>query len=309
MTVTRAAKAMDAKDWALLFLLAVLWGGAFFFAGVAVRELPPLTVVLARVALAATTLLPLYFYLGYALPRSVSSWLPFFGMGLLNNAIPFAFIFAGQVHISIGLSSIINAITPLFTIVVMAVFREEPLTTYRIIGVVLGIGGVAALHGVDGGGIDGGQTLGIALCLSGALSYGFAALWGRRHLADVPPLKSATCQLICSTMVMALVAAFVDRPWSLDFPSWTVVLSLFALAVFGTAIAYVVFFQILVRAGASNVMLVTLVIPIVALALAHIFLGELIQLNEVVGAFSIGLGLAFIDGRLIDWIRRRPAAS
>jgi drug/metabolite transporter (DMT)-like permease len=300
---------MDSKDWALLLLLAVLWGGAFFFAGVAVRELPPLTVVLARVALAATTLLPLYFYLGYALPKSVLGWLPFFGMGLLNNAIPFGFIFAGQVHISVGLSSIINAITPLFTIVVMAVFQEESLTTNRVIGVLLGIGGVAALHGLDGGGIEGAQTLGMAFCLAGALSYGFAALWGRRHLADVPPLKSATCQLICSTMVMTLVVAFIDRPWSLDFPSLNVVLSLFALAVFGTAIAYVLFFRILVRAGASNVMLVTLVIPIVALILAHIFLGEVIQFNEVVGALSIGLGLVFIDGRLIDWIRRRPPAS
>src|SRR5262245_51059615 len=267
---------MDARDWALLLLLGVLWGGGFFFVGVAVRELPPLTVVLARVALAATTLLPLYFYLGYALPRSVSGWLPFFGMGLLNNALPFAFFFAGQVHISVGLSSIINAITPLFTIVVMAAFREESLTTNRVIGVLLGIGGVAALHGLSGGGIDGGQTLGIAFCLAGALSYGFAALWGRRHLAEVPPLKSATCRLICSTMFMALVGGVIDRPWSLDLPSWTVVLSLFALAVFATAIAYVVFFQILVRAGASNVMLVTLLIPIVALILAHVFLGEII---------------------------------
>ncbi len=293
------AKTMDGQDWSLLILLSVLWGGAYFFAGVAVKELPPLTVVLVRVCLAAIALLPLLWYLGHSLPKSFSGWFPYIGMGLLNNVLPFGFIFAGQTQITVGLSSIINAMTPLFTVIVMASFREERLTAYRIIGVLLGVTGVAVLRGFDGP-IDGNQTLGIGLCLAGALSYGFAALWGRRFLVGVAPVKSATCQLICSTLIMAVVVSIIDRPWTLAPPSQDTVLALVALAVFGTALSYIIFFRILVRAGASNVMLVTLLIPVTALALGNVFLGEPIHAKEVIGAIIIGAGLLFIDGRLIN---------
>jgi drug/metabolite transporter (DMT)-like permease len=303
-----APKTMDGQDWSMLILLSVLWGGAYFFAGVAVRELPPLTVVLARVFLASIALLPVFWYFGHALPRRLSGWLPFLGMGLLNNVLPFGFIFAGQTQITVGLSSIINAMTPLFTVIVMASFQEERLTAYRIIGVLLGVVGVAVLRGFDGP-LDGSQTLGIALCLAGAFSYGFAALWGRKFLADVPPVKSATCQLMCSTLIMTVVVSVVDRPWTLAVPSQETVWALVALAVFGTAAAYIVFFQILVRAGASNVMLVTLLIPVTALVLGNVFLGESIQSKEIIGALIIGAGLLFIDGRVINRLTGRRASA
>jgi drug/metabolite transporter (DMT)-like permease len=303
-----APKTMDGQDWGMLILLSVLWGGAYFFAGVAVKELPPLTVVLARVSLAAIALLPVFWYFGHALPRSLSCWLPFLGMGLLNNVLPFGFIFAGQTQITVGLSSIINAITPLFTVVVMASFQEERLTACRIIGVVLGVAGVAVLRGFDGP-VDSTQTLGIALCLAAALSYGFAALWGRKFLAGVPPVKSATCQLICSSLIMIVVVSVIDQPWTLAAPSQGTIFALVMLAVFGTALAYIVFFQILVRSGASNVMLVTLLIPVTALFLGNVFLGEPIQSKEIIGAFIIGAGLLFIDGRVIKRLIGKHAAS
>jgi len=290
---------MDGQDWGLLLLLSVLWGGAYFFAGVAVKELPPLTVVLARVSLAAVALLPLFWYFGYTLPKSFSEWLPFIGMGLLNNVLPFGLIFAGQTQITVGLSSIINAMTPLFTVIVMASFREERLSVNRVIGVLLGVAGVAVLRGFEGP-VDASQTLGIALCLGAALSYGFAALWGRKYLVGIPPIKSATCQLMCSTVIMMVVVSLLDQPWTLDAPSQSTVWSLVALAIFGTALAYIVFFKILVRAGPSNVMLVTLLIPITALILGNVFLGEAIRLKEIMGALIIATGLLFIDGRLIS---------
>ncbi len=303
-----APKTMDGHDWSLLILLSVLWGGAYFFAGVAVKELPPLTVVLARVSLAAIALLPLFWYFGHSLPKSFSGWLPFFGMGLLNNVLPFGFIFAGQTQITVGLSSIINAMTPLFTVVVMAAFREERLTAYRIIGVLLGVVGVAVLRGFDGD-LNFKQTLGIGLCLVGTLSYGFAALWGRKFLAGVPPVKSATCQLMCSTLVMAVIVSLIDQPWTLTAPSQGAVLSVVALAVFGTALAYIIFFKILVRSGASNAMLVTLLIPVTALILGNVFLEEQIQSKEITGALIIGAGLLFIDGRVINRLTGKHAAA
>ena len=298
------AKTMDGHDWSLLLLLSVLWGGAYFLAGVAVRELPPLTVVLARVALAALALLPLFWYAGHSMPKSLSQWLPFLGMGLLNNVVPFGLIFMGQTQITVGLSSIINAMTPLFTVVLMAGFGEERLTRNRVVGVLLGVTGVAVLRGIDGP-VDASQTLGIVLCLGAALSYGFAALWGRRFLAGTAPVKSATCQLMCSTLIMIVVVSIIDQPWQLPLPGVRTTWSVVVLAVFGTALAYIVFFKILVRAGPSNVMLVTLLIPVTAMLLGSLFLDEVIRLREVAGALIIAAGLLFIDGRVIKRITGR----
>ena len=288
---------MNRTEWGLLVLLSVLWGGAFFCVGVAVVELPPLTVVLARVGIAAVVLLALSWLLGHSLPRDLSAWTPFLVMGLLNNVLPFSFLNAGQTMVSVGLASIMNAMTPLFTALVMASFREERLTANRVIGVLLGIVGVGIISRPDALSADA-RLLGIGLCLSGALSYGFAALWGRRHLADVAPLESATCQLLSSTLVIAVVVAVVDRPWTLPMPGVEIWVALGTLAVFGTALAYIVFFEILVRAGGSNVMLVTLLIPVTALLLGNLFLSEPVLVFEVAGAATIGLGLLFIDGRL-----------
>ena len=298
------AKTMDQQDWSLLILLSVLWGGAYFFAGVAVRELPPLTVVLARVFIAAIALLPLFWYLGHSLPKSIVSWLPFFGMGVLNNVIPFGLIFAGQTHITVGLSSIINAMTPLFAVIVLASFQQERLTVNRFIGVLLGLLGVAVLRGFDGP-VDAGQSLGIMLCIGAAISYAFAALWGRKFLAGVPAVKSATCQLMCSTLIMVVVVSIVDQPWTLTLPSQKAIWSIVILAVFGTALAYIVFFKILTRAGAGNAMLVTLLIPITAMVLGNLFLDEVIKIEEIVGAVIIAAGLMFIDGRIINRITGR----
>ena len=293
-------KTMDAADWGLLVLLSLLWGGAFFFAGVAVRELPPLTVVLIRVALAAAMLSPLFWWFGHHLPRGWDAWRPFFVMGLLNNVLPFGLIFAGQTYVTVGLAAIINALTPLFAVLVMAGFREERLTVLRVTGVLMGVVGVAVLKGFGRAEPD--QIVGILLCMAGALSYGFAALWARRHLVGVPPLKGATCQLMCSTLIMAVLVSAYDQPWTLSAPSWNVIWALLALAFLGTAIAYLVFFQIVLRAGPSNVMLVTLLIPVSAMVLGSVYLDEPVRLREIVGAVIIGLGLLFIDGRLV---RRR----
>lgn len=287
---------MNGPEWGQLVFLSVLWGGAFFFAGAAVQDVPPLTVVFARVFLAALILLPLFVAHGHRLPRGWAAWWPFFVMGMLNNVLPFSLLFFGQTQVTVGLASIINAMTPLFTVLVMAGFGVERLTACRVIGVVLGVVGVAVLRGGDGG--DTSQSIGIGLCLAATVSYAFAGLWGRRHLGGVAPLKSATCQLVCSSLVMAVVAGLWDRPWELALPAPSTIGAIFALAAFGTALAYIVFFRLLVSAGASNVMLVTLLIPVTAMALGVLFLGEAVKPWELLGAAVIGLGLVFIDGRL-----------
>jgi drug/metabolite transporter (DMT)-like permease len=294
---------INARDWSLLAVLSVLWGGSFFFNGAALRELPPLTLVFLRVALGAAILLPLLRMQGIGFPKGVAGWRAFFVIGLLNNVIPFSLIVAGQTFIPSGLASILNATTPLFAVIVMAAAGEESLQLRRVAGVALGLLGVIVLRGW---GIETrtGQGLGILLCLGGALSYGFAALAARRLLKDAAPLGTATFQLMASTVMMAMVAGAVEQPWRLPMPGLTSWLAVLGLAGLSTALAYIVFFQILRRSGATNVMLVTLLIPVTAIFLGWLVLGEPISTREIAGAIIIGSALLVIDGRVLGLLRR-----
>jgi drug/metabolite transporter (DMT)-like permease len=294
---------IDARDWSLLAVLSVLWGGSFFFAGVSLRELPPLTVVFLRVALAAIILLPVLWIYQIRFPARLSDWKPFFALALLNNVLPFSLIVVGQTYIPSGLASVLNATTPLFTVLVMAVAGDEKLHARRVAGVIAGLIGVVILHGqsLD---FEAGQSVGILLCLAAAFCYGLAALYARRKLLDSPPLATAAFQLMASSLIMAVVAAAIERPWQLPVPGLATWLAIVGSAALSTALAYIIFFRILQRAGSTNVMLVTLLIPVTAILLGYLVLGETISLREIVGALVIGSALLIIDGRVFRFFRR-----
>jgi len=297
---------IDARDWSLLAVLSVLWGGSFFFSGVVLKELPPLTVVLLRVALAAMILLPVLRAYQIRFPVGLSGWKPFFAIALLNNVLPFSLIVIGQTYIPSGLASILNATTPLFTVVVMAAAGDEKLHARRVVGVVTGLIGVIILHGQDLHGQDpgfqSGEGVGILLCLAAAFSYGLSALYARRKLSNSPPLATATFQLLASALMMTIVAAVFERPWQLPMPGVTTWLAMFGLSALSTALAYIVFFQVLRRSGSTNVMLVTLLIPVTAILLGYLVLGESISLREIIGALVIGSALLLMDGRVLKLI-------
>jgi drug/metabolite transporter (DMT)-like permease len=294
---------IDARDWSLLAALSVLWGGSFFFNGLVLRELPPFTLVLLRVAIAALILLPVLCANRLAFPKGWTGWQPFFLVALFNNVLPFSLIVTGQTFIPSGLASILNATTPLFTVLVMAAAGEEKLIVRRVAGVIVGLIGVIVLRG-GGLGFDSGQGLGILLCLAAALSYGISALIARRGLADSPPLATATFQLMASSLMMAVVAGIFERPWQLPVPGAVTWLAVLGLAALSTALAYIVFFQILRRSGATNVMLVTLLVPVTAILLGSLVLGEHISAREIVGALVIGSALLLIDGRVLKFFGR-----
>jgi len=304
---------IDARDWSLLGILSVLWGGSFFFNGVVLREVPPLTLVLLRVALASLFLLPLLRVYRIRFPTGFSAWKPFIAIGLFNNVLPFSLIVAGQTYIPSGLASILNATTPLFTVVVMAAAGEEKLHARRIAGVIVGLIGVVILHGGGfhgkGLGFESGQGIGLLLCLAGAFSYGLSALLARRLLSNSPPLGTATFQMLASTAMMVVVAGVIDRPWQLPMPGATTWLGVIGLAALSTALAYIVFFQILRRSGATNVMLVTLLIPVTAILLGYLVLGEQISPHEILGALVIGSALLLIDGRVFEILRSLRVAG
>jgi drug/metabolite transporter (DMT)-like permease len=177
------------------------------------------------------------------------------------------------------------------------------LQAHRIAGVVAGLIGVVILHG-DGLGFESGQGLGIGLCLGAAFSYGLSALVARRLPADAPPIGTATFQMLASAAMMTVVAGVIDRPWQLPMPGLTTWLAVLGLAALSTALAYIVFFQIMQRSGATNVMLVTLLIPVTAILLGYLLLGEKISAREIVGALVIGSALLLIDGRVLKFLQR-----
>jgi drug/metabolite transporter (DMT)-like permease len=304
-TTTAIKQVMGPVEWALLMVLALLWGGSFFFSKIAVGELPPLTVVLCRVVLAALALNLVVLLSGRRMPADPRLWGAFFIMGVLNNVIPFSLIFWGQTQIASGLAAILNATTPLFTVLVAHVAtKDEKLSTSRLFGVFAGMMGVAVMIGPGAFAGGGGSTLAKTAVLGAALSYAFAAIWGRRF-RGLPPMIAANGQLSASAVVMTPVALLTDQSWSLAFPSPRVVSALIALALLSTAAGYIVYFALLARAGATNVLLVTLLIPPSALLLGGLFLAESVEPRDLTGLAFIGAGLAAIDGRLLRWLRRR----
>ncbi|MEM9963312.1 MAG: DMT family transporter [Pseudomonadota bacterium] len=304
------AQRMGPVEWALLVALAVLWGGSFFLVGVAVAELPPLTIVVLRVGLAAAVLLPLAAALGdLSLSRSV--WLAFLGMGVLNNAIPFTLIVWGQTQIASGLASILNATTPIFGVLVAhALTQDERLSGPRLAGVVLGFLGVAAMLGPEALAGIGDAVLAQLAVLGAAVSYAFAGVYGRRFRAmGVTPVAAAAGQVTCSALVLLPAALLVEQPWSLPAPGTATLSAVLALAVLSTALAYLLYFQILARAGATNLLLVTFLIPAVAIVLGIALLDERLGPEHLVGLGLILAGLAAIDGRVLPGKRVAQSRS
>lgn len=289
---------MRTRDWILLGLLSILWGGTFFFVAVALKEVPPLTLVLARCVLAALVLAPIVFVLGHAFPRTPAAWRDFAVMAVLNNVVPFSLIFVGQQSVPSGLAAVLNATTPLMSLLVLWAFAGEDLRANKLAGVVIGLAGVAILIGPAAfAGASTASLLGMLAILGGTLSYGFSGLWGRRFKTIAPPVSAAS-QLFCASLLMLPLAAAADRFWTLPMPTWPVLGAVVALGVLSTALAYILFFTIMASAGPVNVMLVTLLIPFTAIALGALYLGEALSTRQIAGGLVIGLSLLVIDGRL-----------
>lgn len=302
---------MSPTEWGLLALLSLLWGGSFFFAKVAVGALPPLTVVLARVGVAAAALWVLLKLRGIPVPASPRLWLSFAGMGALNNLVPFALIFWGETVLSSGLASILNATTPVFSLLVAHwLTDDERLAPNKVAGIILGFAGVVALVGTEA--LEGSTSgvLPILACLGAALSYGFANVFGRRfRRMGIEPTVCAFGQIASTAVMMVPIAALADTPWQLAPPGAVVWAALAGLALLSTALAYIIFFRLLATAGATNTALVTLLIPVSALLLGILFLGEHLSTGQVGGMVLIAAGLIALDGRVLPFVLDLGRAS
>jgi len=302
---------MNRRDWGIILVLAVIWGGAFFFIGVAVRHVPPLTYVWLRLTIAAAGMWSYVLLRGErsGLPRSI--WGSILLLALLNNALPFVLFGWGQTHIASGLASILNATTPIWGVVVAHFFTaDERITPRKLGGVLLGFAGVATMIGPALLASLGNEALAELACVAASMSYGLAAVWARRfRKMGVSPLAVTTGQLTAGAAVMLPIALLVDQPWQHAMPPLSAWAAITALALLCTAFGYVLYFRLIDSAGATNALLVTLMVPPTAIVLGILFLGEQLAAADFVGLLLIALGLAAIDGRLLDRLRSLTGSS
>jgi len=293
---------MGPADWGTLTVLAVLWGGSFFFGELALESLPPFTIVLGRTLLGAVVLLLVVRLRGLRMPRSWAIWWPLLVLAVFNSALPFSLIVWGQTRIDGGLAAVLNATAPLFSVMLAhRMTRDERLSVSKLVGVVAGLLGVAVMMGLDalaGARLDLLAQLGPVLA---ALCYAWSGIYARR-LSELHPLVLAAGQCGLTAVVMLPVSLLVDRPWTLPTPSLTSLAAVVGLALLCTALAYLLYFRLLAQVGATNVILVTYLIPISAIGLGALFLGERMTPHQLAGMVLIASGLAAVDGRIWRWV-------
>jgi drug/metabolite transporter (DMT)-like permease len=286
------SRTMNPTQWLMLIVLSMLWGGSFLFLGVSVSELPVFTVIA-----------------GEYLPRDRASWTAFIVMGFLNNIIPFTLLGFGQSHIASGLAAILTAATPLIgNLTAHFTWHDEPLTANRIIGMVLGLIGVGIMFLPSLAGGIGVHVLAELACLGAAVAFGFSGVYGRTFgKLGISPVKAGVGTLLSSTVVMVVLALLFDRPWSIPVPAPHVIAAVIALAVLSTAVAYMIYFNLLRQVGATNTLLVTILMPVFAVIYGALLLSERLEPRHFLGFGIVVLGLAATDGRVWGWIRGRSA--
>jgi drug/metabolite transporter (DMT)-like permease len=295
---------MSPADWALLLLLSVLWGGSFYFAKIAVPEIPPLTLALGRVGIAAAALIVVARLLAVPFPRDPVVWKRFTVIAALNNALPFTLLFWAQIHISIGLASILNATTPLFGVLVAhALTHDDRLTAGRVVGLIAGFIGVVLLIGPGLLSDLGADVLAEFACLAAACSYAFGAVLARR-LRGVPPIMVASGQLTMSTMLLLPFVLLFDKPSAFFTASHAALAALMGIALLSSALAYFIYFRLIARAGATNALLVTFLVPVSAILMGIALLGESVSTRQLAGMTVVFIGIAAIDGRAGQFIAR-----
>ena len=296
------ANAMSKQAWSLLLLLSAIWGASFLFIEMALVALSPASLVFFRVLIGAMTLGFVIIVTRRALPKQASFWLSTFVMGAINNVIPFTLIAYGQVTITGGMASIINANTAFFGVLVAAIFIvNERLSAHRLFGVIIGVSGVVIVVGPSELSQFDLTSIGQLAVILATLSYAFASVWGRLKLQGYDSIVTAFATTLSASLILGVYLLVTQ-----SFPVFDVTISIVIVAIglgmIGTGYAYMIYFRILTLAGASNLMLVTIIVPIFAVTLDAIFLSQWVSVREMLGFGIIALGLAVMDGRVLSYL-------
>ncbi|MEO0668115.1 MAG: DMT family transporter [Pseudomonadota bacterium] len=298
-------KSLSGRAWAEMLLLGLIWGGSFLSIRIALDEVAPLTSVAHRTFWAMLALWAVVAVMRLPVPRDPRIWLAFLGMGMLNNVIPFGLMAWGQLHIETGLTSILNAATAIFGVIVAAlIFADERMTLRKGIGVTLGFLGVATAIGLENFRNFDLRSLAQLAIIAGTVSYALAGAFARHFLGGLKPQVAAAGMLSGATLVTVPLAWIVDGPLSLALQPVTV-LAIGYYSIIATAGAYLLYYRVLGMAGSGNLMLVTLLIAPVAITLGALVRHEALTPNAYLGFGLLALGLIILDGRVWAWARRR----
>ena len=291
-------KDISSRAWAELLLLGVIWGASFVSIRVALDEVGPLTSVVHRVGWAALALWSAVVVMRLPVPRDPRVWGAFLVMGLLNNVIPFGLMAWGQLHIESGLTSILNAATAIFGVLVAALFfADERLTLRKAVGVTLGFAGVATAIGLENLRDFDIRSLAQLAVIAGTVSYALASVWARKKLSGQPPQVAAAGMVSGGFVIILPLAWMVEGPLTLDLAPRTMA-AIGYYALIATALAYLLYYRILAMAGSGNLMLVTLIVPPVAILLGAQILNEALHPAAYAGFALLTLGLLVLDGRI-----------
>jgi len=297
---------MGAAEWGMILTMSLLWGGSFYFFKILVAELPFLTIVAARTGIGGLALLLFLLWRRESLRIPAGLALGFLGLGLLNNVIPFWLTAFSETRISSGLAAVLNATTPIFTVLFAHVLtKDQKMTWHTGLGAVFGFIGTAIL--IDPNAVMGlaqGDFLGEGASLLAGVSYALAAILGQRY-AGVAPMTLAAGQVLAAALISVPLALIFEQPWTLPMPGVPVWAALLGLALLSTSFAYVLYFRVLTTAGAMNISIVALLVPVNALFLGWLLLDEVVTLTSLAGMAVIGIGLACIDGRPLKWLRAK----
>jgi drug/metabolite transporter (DMT)-like permease len=291
-------KTISSRAWAELLLLSFIWGGSFLSIRIALNEIGPLSSVAHRTGWAMLILWAYVLLRRLPLPADPRIWGAFVVMGFLNNVIPFSLMAWGQLHISTGLTSILNAATAIFGVIAAALFfADERLTARKALGVTLGFFGVATAIGLSAFKDFDLRSLGQLAVIGGTISYALAGVWARKMLSGLSPQVAAAGMLTGASLVTLPAAWLIEGPLTLDLaPQTWVAIGYYAIV--ATAIAYMLYYRVLAMAGSGNLMLCTLLVAPVAIVLGAVFLGEALPLRAYAGFTLLACGLIILDGRI-----------
>jgi drug/metabolite transporter (DMT)-like permease len=289
-----------------LLLLGALWGASFLFIKLGLESFPPLTLVSLRLLGAAVLLYALLRMRGLRLPTTRRGWGDLVFIGVAGTLLPWLLITWGEQHISSGLASILNATTPLFSILLAYVWtREEQLSPLRTAGVLLGFVGVVVAVGPDDLNLASAGTQGELAVLGAAALYGVAAIYGRRAFRGMPPLVPATGQMITGSIALVPIALLVDGPPT-SAPTAAAIGGVVGLTLIGTVFAYILYYWLLERLGAARASMVTYLLPPFALLYGWLWLSEPLHANTLLGLGLVVAGILVANGVLS--LRRRSVA-
>ena len=292
-------KTISTKAWVSLFALGSIWGLSFVSIRVALDEIGPLSSVAHRTFWAMVVLWGVVLAMRLPVPKDPRIWGAFLVMGVLNNVLPFSLMAWGQLHIESGLTSILNAATAIFGVIVAAIFfADERLSARKAVGVTLGFFGVATAIGLDNLQDFDLRSLAQLAVLAGTVSYALAGAWARKYLTGLAPQVAAAGMLTGSTILTIPIAIWFEGPLTLDLEPRTLA-AIGYYAIIATAGAYLLYYQVLGMAGSGNLMLVTLLVAPVAIVAGALILNETLAPNAYAGFAMLALGLVILDGRAV----------